>query len=339
MNDVAALPDHMTVVDLNGVGGPEVLALGQRAVPAPDAGEVLIKVAGVGVNGPDMMQRRGEYPPPPGASNLMGLEVSGQIVALGDGVSAWQIGDEVCALTNGGGYAQYVCVTAAHCLPVPEGVSLVDAAGLPETYFTVWSNIFLTPAQGVGGANLRSGETLLVHGGAGGIGSTAIQLGAAFGAKVFATASSAERCALCSELGAARAINYREEDFVEVLKEAGGADVILDFIGGDYIARNFKAAARDGRIVQLAFRNGAKVEVNLMPIMLKRLSLAGSTLRPRSHDQKAAIAAALRDQVWPLFGTGKLRALTDRTFPLADAAAAHELMEASGHTGKILLVP
>jgi len=324
------LPRQMQVIETSGAGGPDVLHLATRAVPAPGAGEVLIRVHAAGVNGPDMMQRKGLYPAPAGASDLLGLEVSGEIVALGTGVARWKTGDKVTALTNGGGYAQYCPVDARHCLPIPAGVSLADAAGLPETYFTVWSNIFM-------GAGLQAGETLLVHGGAGGIGTTAIQLGKAFGARVIATDSPAERCAICRELGADRVVDYRSEDFVDAVREAGGANVILDIVGGPNIEKNFKAAAHDARIVQLAFAAGSKIELNLMPVMLKRLTYTGSTLRTRPPAFKAAVAQELEAKVWPHIAAGRIRVVTGRTFPLAEAASAHALMESSGHTGKILL--
>jgi NADPH:quinone reductase len=325
------VPAEMAAIDMSAAGGPEVLAAVRRPVPQPASGEVLIRVAAAGVNGPDLMQRKGLYPAPPGASDLLGLEVAGEIVALGAGVTAWAVGDAVTALTNGGGYAEYCAVDARHCLPVPDGVSVADAAGLPETFFTVWSNIFM-------GAGLKAGETLLVHGGAGGIGTTAIQLGKAFGAKIIATDSPEERCALCRDLGADRVVDYKAEDFVEIVRKEGGADVILDIVGGPNIERNMKAASHDARIVQLAFALGSKVEINMMPVMLKRLVYTGSTLRTRPPDFKARVAAELKDKVWPKIASGRIRVVTHRTFPLAQAAEAHALMESAGHTGKILLV-
>ncbi len=327
----AALPEDMTAIEMTEAGGPEVLRPGRRPVPRPRDGEVLIKVAAAGVNGPDLVQRKGLYPAPKGASDLLGLEVSGEVVALGGGVTGLATGDHVCALTNGGGYAAYCAVEAAHCLPIPDGVSVQDAAGLPETFFTVWSNVFM-------GARLAAGELFLVHGGSGGIGTTAIQLGKAFGARVYATDSPEARCRIARDLGADRVIDYATEDFVEIVRDAGGADVILDIVGGPYVERNIKAAAHDGRIVQLAFALGSKVELNLMPIMLKRLTYTGSTLRTRPSAFKAEIASQLKAQVWPLFAEGKLRTVTTHTFPLAQAAQAHALMESAGHTGKILLV-
>ena len=325
------VPAEMAAIDMSAAGGPEVLAAVRRPVPQPASGEVLIRVAAAGVNGPDLMQRKGLYPAPPGASDLLGLEIAGEIVALGAGVTGWAVGDAVTALTNGGGYAEYCTVDARHCLPVPNGVSVTDAAGLPETFFTVWSNIFM-------GAGLKAGETLLVHGGAGGIGTTAIQLGKAFGAKVIATDSPQERCALCRDLGADRVVDYKAEDFVEVVRKEGGADVILDIVGGPNIERNMKAASHDARIVQLAFALGSKVEINMMPVMLKRLTYTGSTLRTRPPEFKARIAAELKDKVWPKIASGQIRVVTHRTFPLVQAAEAHALMESAGHTGKILLV-
>ncbi len=324
------LPPQMQAVEMSAPGGPEVLRVTTRPVPAPGAGEVLIKVAAAGVNGPDLMQRKGLYPPPAGASDLLGLEVSGEIVAVGGEVKRWKAGDQVTALTNGGGYAEYCAVDAQHCLPLPSGVGLIDAAGLPETYFTVWSNVFI-------GARLAAGETFLVHGGAGGIGATCIQLGKAFGAKVIATDSPAERCKFCSNLGADRVVDYRAEDFVEVVRKAGGANVILDIVGGPNIERNLKAASPDARIIQLAFAQGSKVEINLMPVMLKRLSYTGSTLRTRPAAFKARVARELEEKVWPLIVSGKIKPVVNATFALAEAGKAHALMESSAHIGKIVL--
>jgi putative PIG3 family NAD(P)H quinone oxidoreductase len=324
------LPATMKAVEMTGPGGPDVLKLGERPVPQPRKGEVLIKVAAAGVNGPDMMQRKGLYPAPAGASDLLGLEVSGEVVAKADDVQRWAIGDKVTGLTNGGGYAEYCAVDATHCLPIPQGVSLIDAAGLPETYFTVWSNVFI-------GAGLKASETFLVHGGAGGIGTTCIQLGKAFGAKVIATDSPQERCAICRDLGADRVIDYKQEDFVEIVRQEGGANVILDIVGGPNIEKNLKAASHDGRIIQLAFAAGSKVEINLMPVMLKRLTYTGSTLRTRPVAFKTRVARELEAQVWPKIAEGKIRVVTGKTFTLEQAAQAHALMESSGHTGKILL--
>ena len=327
----ANLPKTMKAVEISQPGGPDVLKPVERPVPAPKAGEVLVKVAAAGVNGPDLMQRKGLYPAPAGASDLPGLEVSGEVVAAGDGAKRWRAGDRVVGLANGGGYAEYCAVDAQHCLPVPKGVALADAAGLPETFFTVWSNVFI-------GAGLAAGETFLVHGGAGGIGTTAIQLAKAFGAKVIATDSPAERCAICRDLGADRVVDYKAEDFVEVVREAGGASVILDIVGGPNIEKNFKAASHDCRIIQLAFGAGSKVEINLMPVMLKRLTYTGSTLRTRPPEFKARVARELEEKVWPLIANGRIKVVTRQTFPLAQAAAAHALMESARHTGKIILI-
>ena len=325
-------PTLMNVVEISTPGGPDVLKPAQRPLPTPEAGEVLIKVAAAGVNGPDIMQRKGLYPAPAGASDLPGLEVSGEIVGLGDGVARWALGDKVTALTNGGGYAEYCVADALQCLPIPKGVSLQDAAGLPETFFTVWSNVFI-------GAQLTAGETFLVHGGAGGIGTTAIQLGKAFGARVIATDSPESRCKIVRELGADRVIDYKQEDFVEVVRKEGGANVILDIVGGPNIEKNFKAASPDARIIQLAFALGSKLEVNLMPVMLKRLTYTGSTLRTRPPAFKARIARELEAQVWPHIEAGRIRVVLSRVFPLTEASLAHAMMESAGHVGKILLVP
>lgn len=325
------LPKTIKVIETSKPGGPEVLKSAERPMPVPQAGEVLVRVAATGVNGPDMMQRKGLYPAPAGASDLLGLEIAGEVVAAGDTAGRWKPGDKIAALTNGGGYAEYCTVDAHHCLPIPKGVALRDAAGLPETYFTVWSNVFI-------GAGLAAGETFLVHGGAGGIGTTAIQLAKAFGAKVIATDSPADRCNICRDLGADRVVDYRAEDFVEIVRSEGGAHVILDIVGGPNIDKNFKAARHDARIIQLAFALGSKVEVNLMPVMLKRLTYTGSTLRTRPPEYKTRVARELEQKVWPLIESGKIRVVTGRTFPLAEAAKAHALMESAGHTGKILLV-
>ena len=325
------MAEMMKTIEIQEPGGPDVLALGERPRPVPVNGEVLIKVMAAGVNGPDLLQRRGHYPPPKGASDLLGLEVSGEVAAVADGVDGWSVGDAICGLTNGGGYAEYVAVDASHCLPIPESVSTLDAAGLCETYFTVWSNLFLD-------RTITPGQNLLVHGGAGGIGSTAIQLGQRLGLNVYATCSTGEDGDYVRGLGATQAIDYKSEDFVEILREAGGADLILDIIAGDYVARNFKAASPDARIVQLAFNAGSKMEINLMPVMLKRLVYTGSTLRSRPAAFKGAVAADLREKVWPMFAAGQLATQTFATFPFEQAREAHELMEAGGHRGKILLV-
>ena len=324
------LPQQMQAVEISAPGGPEVLRLTVRPLPQCRPDEVLIKVRAAGVNGPDLVQRKGLYPPPAGASDLLGLEVAGAIVAAGNQVERWSIGDTVTALTNGGGYAEYCAVDARHCLPIPGNMALRDAASLPETFFTVWSNVFM-------GAGLGAGETLLVHGGAGGIGTTAIQLGKAFGAKVVATDSPEARCAICRDLGADRVIDYRREDYVEITRQEGGANVILDIVGGPNVEGNFKAATHDGRIIQLAFALGSKVEINLMPVMLKRLTYTGSTLRTRSPAFKARIAQELEARVWPLIEAGKIKPVVRATFPLAEAAKAHALMESVAHIGKIVL--
>lgn len=324
------LPATMRAVEISAPGGPEVLKPVERPLPVPKPHEVLVKVFATGINGPDIMQRKGLYPAPAGASDLPGLEISGEVVTKGAAVSRWNVGDRVVGLTNGGGYAEYVAVDAEHCLSVPKGISMVDAAGLPETFFTVWSNVFI-------GAGLKAGETFLVHGGAGGIGTTCIQLGKAFGAKVIATDSPAARCQICRDLGADRVIDYKTEDFVEAVRAEGGANVILDIVGGPNIEKNFKAASHDARIIQLAFAAGSKVEINLMPVMLKRLTYTGSTLRTRPDAFKARIARELEAQVWPHIASGKIRVVTHKTLPLAEAAQAHAMMESSQHTGKILL--
>jgi len=320
----------MRAVEITKVGGPEVLQLCERPMPKAGHGDVVIKVAYAGVNRPDALQRAGSYAPPPTASDLPGLEAAGEIVAIGAGVSEWSVGDQVCALLPGGGYAEYVATPAAHCLPVPDGMGLKEAACLPETYFTVFSNVFQR-------GGLQAGERFLVHGGSSGIGTTAIQLGKLFGARVFTTAGSDEKCAACLELGAERAINYREEDFTEVMKGEGGADLILDMVGGEYLPRNVNTLAHDGRLVQIAFLQGPEIELNFALMMMKRLTITGSTLRPQSDLAKARIADALREQVWPLLNAGRLGPVMDSEFDLADAAAAHARMESSGHIGKIVL--
>ena len=327
------LPESMTCVEITQPGGPEVLRATTRPVPQPAKGQVIIKVAAAGINRPDVLQRAGAYPAPPGASDLPGLEVSGIVAAMGDGVSSPALGTPVCALVAGGGYAEYVAVDARHCLPVPAGFDMIQAASLPETFFTVWHNVFERGA-------LQAGESLLVHGGAGGIGTTAIQLAKALGARVFATAGGPTKCQACRDLGADRAIDYTTEDFVEVIKaETGkGVDVILDMVGGDYITRNVKALAPDGRLVSIAFLKGSTTELNFMSVMLKRLTLTGSTLRPQPDDAKARMADALRARVWPLVAQGRIRSVVHATFPLAQAAEAHRLMEANTHIGKIVLV-
>jgi len=314
-------------------GGPECLRLAEGPVPTPGPNDVLVRVAYAGINRPDVFQRSGSYPPPPDASPLLGLEVSGEIVALGADVDGWKLGDQVCALTPGGGYAEYCVAPAEHCLPVPAGLSLLEAAALPETYFTVWSNVFER-------GRLQPGETFLVHGGSSGIGLTAIQLAKQFGATVFTTVGNADKADACRRAGADRVINYHEEDFVEVLAQAtegNGVDVILDMVGGDYIPRNIKSLAVEGRLVQIAFLKGSRVELDTSAIMRKRLTFTGSTLRPRSRAEKAGIAKALHEKVWPLLDQGQCHPVINATFPLAEAAEAHRLMESSQHIGKIML--
>lgn len=320
----------MRAVEITEAGGPDVLQLCERPMPQAGHGDVVIKVAYAGVNRPDALQRAGSYAPPPTASDLPGLEAAGEIVATGEGVTDWAVGDQVCALLPGGGYAEYVATPAAHCLPVPKGMSLKEAACLPETYFTVFSNVFQR-------GGLKAGDRFLVHGGSSGIGTTAIQLGKLFGARVFTTAGSDEKCAACLSLGAERAINYRNEDFTDVLKAEGGADLILDMVGGDYLPRNVNTLAHDGRLVQIAFLQGPKIELNFALMMMKRLTITGSTLRPQSDLAKARIAQALREQVWPLLDAGRLGPVMDSEFDLADASKAHARMESSRHIGKIVL--
>jgi len=331
------LPASMNAVEITAAGAPDVLRPCTRPLPQPKAGEVLIRVAAAGVNRPDVAQRRGLYAPPPGASDLPGLEIAGDIVALGEGdgkgTAGWRIGDTVCALVQGGGYAEYCAAPAAQCLPVPKGLSPLEAASLPETFFTVWSNVFDRAA-------LAPGETLLVQGGSSGIGVTAIQMARALGHRVFATAGSDEKCAACTALGAERAINYRSEDFVAVIKEATagkGVNVILDMVGGSYVARELLCLAEDGRLALIAALGGAKGEIDVARIFMRRLTITGSTLRPRSIEFKAAIAARLRERIWPLIESGAIKPVISRTFPLAQAADAHVLMESSTHIGKIML--
>ncbi len=321
---------QMRAIEITEAGGPEVLQLCTRPVPQPGHGQVVIRVAYAGVNRPDALQRAGSYAPPPGASDLPGLEASGEVVAVGEGVSWPLVGDAVCALLPGGGYAEYVATPAAHCLPVPDGLGLKEAACLPETYFTVWTNVFER-------GGLQAGERFLVHGGSSGIGTTAIQLAHQFGARVFATAGSAEKCAACVDLGAERAIDYKQEDFVEVLRAEGGANLILDMVGGDYLPRNVRALDDDGRLVQIAFLQGPKVALNFAQVMMRRLTITGSTLRPQSDLAKARIADALRQKVWPLLASGVIAPVMDSEYPLEDAAGAHTRMESSGHIGKIVL--
>jgi NADPH2:quinone reductase len=328
------VPTHMTVIAIRAPGGPEMLMPEQRPVPQPGADEVLVKVAAAGVNRPDVMQRQGLYPPPKGASDIPGLEIAGEVVVLGAGVTRWKPGDKVMALVSGGGYAEYCLAHESHCLPVPASLSMIEAAAIPETFFTVWHNTFER-------GRLKAGETLLVHGGSSGIGTAAIQLAREFGARVIVTAGSPEKCEACRKLGADPAINYKTEDFVAVTKAATGgtgADVILDMVGGDYIERNYEAAAVEGRVVQIAFQGSPKATVDFRRIMLKRLTHTGSTLRARSVADKGAIARAVEERVLPLIAAGRIKPVIDSTFPLAQAAAAHARMETSAHIGKIVLV-
>jgi NADPH2:quinone reductase len=320
----------MKAIEISKPGGPDVLTLTERTMPEPAHDQVVIKVAYAGVNRPDALQRAGLYNPPQGASDLPGLEASGEVVSCGAGVTALRVGDPVCALLPGGGYADYVATPAAHCLPVPEGLTLKQAACLPETFFTVWSNVFMR-------GGLQAGQRFLVHGGSSGIGTTAIQLAKAFGARVFATAGSDDKCAACVALGAEAAFNYREDDFVEKVQALGGADLILDMVGGPYIQRNLKTLADDGTLVQIAFLQGPKAELNLVQLMTRRLTITGSTLRPQSDLAKARIAEQLRTHVWPLLAAGKVAPVMDQEFALSDAAAAHARMESSAHIGKIVL--
>lgn len=327
------IPGEMTAIEIAEPGGPEVLRRTRRAVPRLETGEVLIRVAAAGVNRPDVMQRKGMYPPPPGASDIPGLEVAGEVVALGDGVSGVVVGDEVCALVAGGGYAEYCAAPAVQCLPVPKGLSMVEAAALPETYFTVWANMFEI-------GHLREGQTVLIHGGSSGIGTTAIQLAAARGAHVFATAGSREKCDFCEELGAELAINYKEQDFVEEVHKATddrGVDLILDMVGADYLMRNLSALVHGGTLVVIAVMSGPKAEINLMEILRRQLTLTGSPLRPRPVKEKGRLAEALRREIWPLLDSGRVRPIIHATFPLVEADKAHALMESSAHIGKIVL--
>lgn len=323
----------MNCIEISEPGGPEVLKPAIRPVPQPAAGEVLIRVAAAGVNRPDCLQREGNYAPPPGTTDIPGLEVAGEVISVGDGVTEWNDGDRVTALVAGGGYAEYVAAPSPQCLPVPDGLDMVEAAALPETFFTVWTNVFER-------ARLKDGESLLVHGGSSGIGTTAIQIANRLGARVIVTAGSDEKCQACLHLGAERAVNYRDEDFVEAAREFSGGhgvDVVLDMVGGDYIPRNIKALAADGRLVNIAFLRGSTIELNFMTVMLKRLTLSGSTLRPQSVKRKGEIAAALRERVWPLIARGEIKPVIHATFPLANATEAHRLMESSQHIGKIML--
>ncbi len=324
-----SLPQTMRAIEIAQPGAPEVLKLVDVAVPKPSTGEILIKVAYAGVNRPDALQRAGAYDPPKGASPLPGLEAAGTVVAVGQG-AAWQVGDEVCALLPGGGYAEYVVTPGAHALPVPKGLNLDQAAALPETFFTVWSNVVMR-------GGLAAGERFLVHGGSSGIGTTAIQVARQVGARVFTTAGTDEKCEACVDLGAERAINYRKEDFAEILRDAGGADLILDMVGGEYLPRNVRSLADDGRLVQIAFLQGPKVELNFAQLMVRRLTITGSTLRPQSVLAKSRIAQQLLTRVWPWIEAGAVAPVMDQVFALEDASKAHMRMESSAHIGKIIL--
>jgi putative PIG3 family NAD(P)H quinone oxidoreductase len=321
---------EMRAIEIMEPGGPDVLRPVVMSIPKPNRNEVLIKIAFAGVNRPDVLQRAGSYMPPPGASDLPGLEASGTIFAIGQNVTNWAIGDEVCALLPGGGYAEYAVTQASHCLPVPKGMGLEQAAALPETFFTVWSNVFQR-------GKLKPHEKFLVHGGSSGIGTTAIQLANVFGSEVYATAGTDAKCLVCEELGAKRAINYKKEDFLDVIKSLGGVNLILDMVGGVYIEKNIKALVDDGRLVQIAFLQGAKVELNFAQIMTRRLTITGSTLRPQSDLSKAQIASELFKKVWPLLSNGRLKPVINSVFELEDVTSAHLLMESSQHIGKILL--
>ena len=332
---VFILPETMLAIGIQEPGGPEVLVPQTRPMPVPARREILVKVAAAGVNRPDVLQRKGGYPPPKGASDIPGLEIAGDVVGLGEGVTRYRLGEQICALVPGGGYAEYCTVHETTALPVPSGLSLTEAAGIPETFFTVWTNVFERGA-------LQPAETLLVHGGTSGIGTTAMMLAKAFGSKVIVTAGSDEKCAASLKIGADRAINYRTEDFVAetlAFTAEAGANVILDMVGGSYIQKNYAAAARDGRIVQIAFQGGSKIEVDFVPLMMKRLTHTGSTLRPRSVEEKASIAQALESKVWPLLAKGQCKPLIHATFPMRDAAGAHRMLESGAHTGKIILIP
>lgn len=327
------LPGTMTAIAVTRPGGPEVLKPVELPLPRPGQGAVLVKVEAAGVNRPDILQRQGGYPPPPGAPQTPGLEIAGRVVAVGTGAARYRVGDQVCGLVPGGGYAEYCTVAEANALPIPDALTVVEAAGIPETFFTVWTNAFMR-------AGLKPGETFLVHGGSSGIGTTAIMMARVWGARVFATAGTDDKCRACEGLGAERCINYHSEDFVEAVLTATdkrGADVILDMVGGDYIARNIKVAAREGRIVSIAFLRGSKAEIDFLPVMLKRLTLTGSTLRIRSVAEKAEIARGLEEHMWPHLAAGGIRPVIHKTFPLAEAAAAHALMEEGSHIGKIIL--
>jgi putative PIG3 family NAD(P)H quinone oxidoreductase len=324
----------MKFIDLNGVGGPEILVPQQQEIPSPEEGEVLIKVGSAGINRPDVMQREGKYAPPPGASTIPGLEVSGTVMEMGSGVSEYKIGDHVCALVSGGGYAEYCLAPSPQTLPIPDGIPMLEAGGIPETFFTVWTNVFQR-------GKFKAGDSILIHGGSSGIGTTAIQLVREFGAKeIFVTASSEEKLNACKDLGATHLINYKNENFEAVIAEqtsGRGIDIILDMVGGDYVQKNINCLSLEGRLVQIAFQRSPVNELNLLPMMVNRLTITGSTLRPRTIDQKGAIAIKLKTHVWPLLSSRKIKVLIDSTFPLEEASKAHALMDTSKHIGKILL--
>jgi NADPH2:quinone reductase len=323
----------MLAIEIKAPGGPEALVPVDRPVPSVGPGEVLVKVAAAGVNRPDVLQRQGRYPPPPGVTDIPGLEVAGTIEKVDPAVTDWRVGDHVCALVSGGGYAEFCAVPAPQCLPIPLGFDVTHAAAIPETTFTVWTNVFER-------GRLAAGESILIHGGSSGIGTTAIQLARAWGARVFATAGSAEKCAACESLGAAQCVNYRETDFVAAIKAATngrGVDVVLDMVAGDYVQRNIEVLAMDGRLVMIGRQGGVKSEIDIMPILRKRLTLTGSTLRTRSVEEKGALAKAVHQHVWPLFESGAVRVIVHQTFPLRDASAAHRLLESSAHVGKLVL--
>jgi NADPH2:quinone reductase len=331
---MASVPETMTAIEISTPGGPDALKPKTTPTPKPAAGQILVKVAAAGVNRPDLMQRAGLYPPPPGHSPLPGLEIAGEVAAVGAGVTRWKVGDKVCALVNGGGYAEYCIAEEPIALPIPAGLDMLHAGAVPETFFTVWNNVFER-------GRLTAGEWFLVHGGTSGIGTTAIQLAKAFGAKVIATAGSPEKCKACLEIGADRAVDYKREDFVAAAHEATGGkgvDVTLDMVAGDYTERNIAAAAEEGRIVQIAVLGGADIKINIARLMMKRVTLTGSTLRPRTREAKAGFARALEAEVWPLLASGKVRVVMDSTFPLAKAADAHRRLESGQHVGKVVLV-
>lgn len=333
LDQVGKLPKSMKFVQITKFGGPDVLKMAERELPSPGPGEVLIQVSATGVNRPDVMQRKGLYPPPPGASDIPGLEVAGSICAIGSGVGTSKLGQRVCALVSGGGYAEYCLAHIGHCLPIPNGLTMIEAAGLPECSFTVWTNIFER-------GKLVGGESILIHGGASGIGTLAIQLASHFGARVFATAGSAEKCEACEELGAERAINYKKEDYKQVISKLlkdDGLDVVLDMVGGDYIEHNLDLLRKNGRLILIAFLQGPNVKLDLSPVLIKWLTITGSTLRPRTIIEKEGIARAVEQNVWPLVETGKVKPRIFKTFPLSEAGNAHALMESSQHIGKIVL--